>query len=426
MKYVMFCFIATSVLLASCKKEGCTDPNALNFDASATKDDGSCVPEVVVCYDSLPSNSHSGFITSDELWTSDQVHTITGKVIVSYGTTLTIEPGTIIKAKEGSGTLSSALVVERGGRIIAEGTPLSPIIFTSVLDNIELGQLSGTNLSEDDKGLWGGIIMLGASPISASDGDTDTQIQGIPAGEQYLEYGGTNPTDDSGIFKYVSIRHAGVLFGAGNEINGLTLGGVGSGTQIDHVELIACQDDGIQIFGGTVNVTNAIVGYAGDDAIETLMNFDGSVSNAVVILNDDSDKAIDMRGPEGLTYINGVAEMSNISVLNDQASIIESRFRTEVKATLSNIDFNGNVLISASYESDCLTPLPNALNNLIGSNLLTFSNCSRDALQINASPCTVPAADQSAAEAAFSVGTPIGADISEFTSWTWLSVNGKL
>jgi hypothetical protein len=426
MKYFALFLLVSALIATGCKKKGCTDPNATNYDASATKDDGSCEFDLSVSDCSPPPLLHTGYISSDETWTSDEIHEISGRVFVQSGAKLTIEPGTIIKCREGMGTLTSALIVQVGGQIHAEGTPQSPIIFTSVLDNIEIGQLSGTNLNENDKGLWGGVLILGEAPISAADGDVLTEIMGIPVGFDHY-YGGHDETDNSGIFKYVSIRHAGTLFGAGNEINGLTLGGVGSGTSIDHVEVVACLDDGIQIFGGAVDVSNVIVGYPGDDGVETEMNFDGSITNATILLNNDSDFGIDMEGPAGQTYVNGFAEVSDISIFNEEGGSIRNSFSTEVKAIVSNVDFNGNVLISASYESDCLTPLPDALDNLIGSNpSLVFNNCNRDSLLINANPCTVPASNQTAAETAFSVGSPNGSDATVFNNWTWLSVNGKL
>ena len=131
--------IATIALLAtSCKKKGCDDPNAENYDSKAKKNDGSCV---------YINTDITGNISSNTTWSSDKVWNITGKVIVKSGSTLTIEAGTIVKATEGTDVNAAALIVERGAKINASGTASSPIIFTSVLDNIETGQTTGSNLN---------------------------------------------------------------------------------------------------------------------------------------------------------------------------------------------------------------------------------------------------------------------------------------
>ena len=176
----------------SCKK-GCTDPAAVNYDDSAKKDDGSCIEAPVdPTGDVIPK---AGFIQT-ETWTANNVYELTGKVVVQSGHTLTIEPGTIIKAKEGSGTLASALVVPQGARINAVGTASNPIIFTSILDNIQPGQLTGTNLNEADQGLWGGVVVLGYAPISAADGDDLAQIEGFPVTDAFGAYGGSDAADN--------------------------------------------------------------------------------------------------------------------------------------------------------------------------------------------------------------------------------------
>ena len=229
-------------LIFSCKKQGCTDPTAINYNEHAEKDDGSCN------YDNEYPNRLPTIIDTDMTLTNDTIWTIAGRVTVTNGVTLTIEPGTILKGASGSGSNACALVIARGGKINAQGTAEQPIIFTSIVDNIEVGQLSGTNLSEYDTGLWGGVLVLGNGHICAGAGDVISQIEGIPVSDNNGGYGGSIPDDNSGIMTYVSIRHGGANIGAGNEINGLSLGGVGSGTIINNIEVIANQDDGIEWF----------------------------------------------------------------------------------------------------------------------------------------------------------------------------------
>lgn len=136
---------------------------------------------------------------------------------------------------------------------------------------------------------------MGKAPISAD--AESVQIDGIPSSDQNGLYGGTDAADNSGVIKYVSIRHGGANIGEGNEINGLTLGGVGSGTVIDHIEVVGNQDDGIEFFGGTVNVSNALVWNAGDDAIDTDQSWSGTLDNFIVI--SAGDELFELDGGEG-------------------------------------------------------------------------------------------------------------------------------
>jgi hypothetical protein len=245
------------------------------------------------------TETKTGFISVDETWSADTEYILANKVVVEENVTLTIEPGTIIKGSEGNGTLASALVIQQGARIDAQGTPDAPIIFTSILDNITSGEIVSPNLDENESGLWGGLIVLGRAPISV-DGDSETSnIEGIPVDDGFGTYGGTDPMDDSGILTYVSVRHGGVSIGSDNEINGVTFGGVGAGTIVDNIEVTANLDDGIEWFGGTVNCSNLLVWAADDDALDLDQAYSGTIDNAVVIAFGGTDHCLEFDGPEG-------------------------------------------------------------------------------------------------------------------------------
>lgn len=198
--------------------------------------------------------------TGTTTWTSDNVYILDGFVFVNSGDVLTIEAGTVIKGKSGSGADASALVVARGGQIQANGTAESPIIFT-----FEADALDGST-PFNVRGQWGGVILLGDAKLNSSPGET--QIEGIPDTEARGLYGGENDADSSGSMTYVSIRHGGTDIGAGNEINGLTLGGVGSGTTLDYIEVISNADDGVEFFGGTASIKHAVTAFCGDDSFD--------------------------------------------------------------------------------------------------------------------------------------------------------------
>lgn len=205
--------------------------------------------------------------TGTTTWTANNTYVLNGFVFVNNGQTLTIEAGTVIKGTEGQEADASALIVARGGKIMAEGTAEKPIILTSVLDD-----LNGS-VDKKARGLWGGLIILGKAKLNSSPGVSN--IEGIPTTEPRGEYGGTDDSDNSGIIKYVSVRHGGTNIGEGNEINGITLGAVGSGTTIDYIEIIANADDGIEFFGGAPMVKHALVAYCGDDCYDYDEGFRG-------------------------------------------------------------------------------------------------------------------------------------------------------
>lgn len=324
--------------VASCN-DGIQNQNETDIDCGGVcqecETDPGTTPEAV---------SLGGLIETDYTMTNDRIYYLGGKVVMAPGTTLTIEPGTIIKGEKGSGSLASALVIQRGAKINAVGTAEQPIIFTSEDDNIKVGQTAGTNLDEYDQRLWGGILILGNAPASLSGDVNELQIEGIPAGDTYGLYGGDDATDDSGDIAYISIRHGGALIGEGNEINGLTLGGVGSETSISNVEIVGNEDDGIEIFGGTVNVSNVLVWAGGDDGIDLDQAWTGTMDNAIVIQGLLSDSALELDGPEGSA--NGSYTLTNITLIGntDDGEGNNRRiadFRDGLQATIQNVYVSG-------------------------------------------------------------------------------------
>lgn len=205
--------------------------------------------------------------TGTVTWAADRIYILDGLVFVNDGQTLTIEAGTVIKGIPGQGEDASALIVARGGKLMAEGTAAKPIIFTAESDD-----LAGS-VPDLDAGLWGGVIILGKAGLNTV--PSTQQIEGIDQLEPRGIYGGTDDTDNSGVLKYISIRHGGTDIGEGNEINGLTLGGVGSGTVIEFIEIFANKDDGIEFFGGTARLNNIVTAFCGDDCYDYDQGFRG-------------------------------------------------------------------------------------------------------------------------------------------------------
>ncbi|BDS12089.1 carboxypeptidase-like regulatory domain-containing protein [Aureispira anguillae] len=212
-------------------------------------------------------------------WSADTIYVLDGFVFVGSGQTLNIPAGTIVQGKAGTGSNASALIVTKDAKIEATGTAADPIVFTFEGDN--------GNTPATERGKWGGLIILGNAGLNSSPGQT--QIEGIPTSETRGLYGGSDNSDNSGTLRYVSIRHGGTNIGNDNEINGLTLGGVGSGTTIEYVEIVANKDDGIEWFGGTVNAKYLISAYCADDALDYDEGYRGK--NQFVIIYQDATAA---------------------------------------------------------------------------------------------------------------------------------------
>lgn len=312
----------------------CND-GIMNGDETEIDFGGSCAGEITV----------TGLLAENTTWTRNNIYLLAGKVVVGVGTTLTIEPGTIVKGLPGTGSLASALIVQRGSKINAVGTADRPIVFTSSQDNIKVGETAGTNLDEADNGLWGGVLVLGNAPVSLSGDVTENQIEGIPASDSFGLYGGNDPADDSGDIAYISIRHGGAIIGEANEINGLTLGGVGTGTTIDNVEIVGNEDDGLEIFGGTVNVTNIFVWAGGDDGLDMDQAWTGTLTNGMVVQGIRSDSALELDGPEGSAV--GSYTLTDITIIGNTATgdgagnrrIAD--FRDGVRANINNVYVTG-------------------------------------------------------------------------------------
>lgn len=364
-------------------------------------------------------------ITTNTTWTTGKIYVLAGRISVTSGVTLTIQPGVVVKGQVGSGANASALVIARGAKINAVGTATQPIIFTTVADEIEPGQIASPNLEPTLEGLWGGLMIMGRARGSFAGDVAEIQIEGIPASDTNGLYGGTNDTDNSGVLKYVSIRHGGANIGEGNEINGLTLGAVGSGTVIENIEVVANQDDGIEWFGGTVSVKNALVWNSGDDAVDTDQSWAGTLDNFIVICGQNTDHSLEIDGPEG-TY-NAAHTVINGSVKGHPSSEFAD-YRAGARGTFENLYFFN-------------FPAPTANNNagrgdlsLSGDN--TIANFGSGVLKFAKLEATL--ADGVTLQQAFRNGTnvhstavairanTVGANKTAFTGWTWAAAANAL
>ena len=212
-----------------------------------------------------------GNITSNETWTANNAYYLNGPTFIDGGATLTIEPGTFVF---GGNVNQGVLVVKPGSKIMAAGTARMPIVMTSEFD-----------VGEREPGDWGGLVISGNAPcnVCPREGEGDSGL-----------FGGSNAADSSGRLSYVRVEFAGIRFTDENELNGIALQGVGSGTQIDHVQVHHNADDGIEFFGGTVDAKYVLITDSQDDSIDWTFGWRGRMQHAVVLQRfDDHDKGIE-------------------------------------------------------------------------------------------------------------------------------------
>lgn len=232
------------VLSMSCKK---SDDNVIPPDGGG---------------DTSPTPDIRGTITTDQRWTKDKVYRLRGYVYVTNGATLTIDPGTkIVSSKDSAGVL----LIYRGAKINATGTAAEPIVFTS-------------KEASPNPGDFGGIVIAG----QAKGNGNHTVIEG-GVDADFSAFGGTDDADNSGTLKYVRIEYAGKAVNPGDEVNGLSLYGVGSGTTIDYVQVVRGLDDAFEIFGGTVNCKHLIAYNCADDDFDIDDGYSGKIQFAVSV-----------------------------------------------------------------------------------------------------------------------------------------------
>ena len=209
----------------------------------------------------VSSQNLAGNLTSDLTLKSGVAHNLTGTLLVKDGATLTIEAGTKINALAGGTDVY--ILVEKGGKIIADGSASNPIVFTSNATNPKAGD-------------WGGIIINGKAPLSrqsSANSNAATEVNTT------IFFGGNDAADNSGILNYVKIEYSGARIDDEAEHNGLTLNGVGTGTTISNIAIFNGDDDAIEFFGGTVNASNILVVNAKDDMFDFTQGYAGTCTN---------------------------------------------------------------------------------------------------------------------------------------------------
>ncbi|RXP64662.1 multidrug transporter [Lutibacter sp. HS1-25] len=324
MKNTFLTLAIASTLFISCGEDDTADIIINNTDNSVTNivnGGGSTDPGAETIY-------ISGTYTSNLDLLAKNNYILNGALVMASGTTLSIEAGTTINALASGSDIYIAIA--QGAKIEANGTASAPIVMTS-------------NSTAPKAGDWGGLILLGKAPInSVSSGTSTSEIGGLP-------YGGTNAADNSGTIRYVRVQYSGGKADGQSENNGFSFYGVGNGTTVEYIQMFEGLDDGLEFFGGTVNVNYVSVINAQDDSIDWTEGFSGNVTNAYIKQGVDHDKAFEADGYN--TDIGNNASpkfwsaptITNATVYGFAADIATSeaiRLRAGTKGIFTNIVLN--------------------------------------------------------------------------------------
>ena len=273
MKFKFLLFVGVAALFIACESDDTADiiindNSVTNITNNAGGDPDSGTTTVNL----------SGVYTEDLELDSAIEYIITGPVLMADGTTLRIPAGMTIKSQPVG--VNAYIAIQQGAQIDAVGTASDPIILTS-------------NAGSPSSGDWGGLVICGRASINSTpDGSTDTATSEVGG----LSYGGNVDADNSGSLSYVRIEYAGGAIDGNAELNGLSLYAVGSGTTIDYVEIFEGSDDGVEFFGGTVNVSHVAVVNAEDDSIDWTEGFTGTLTDVYVQHGVSHDKGFECDG----------------------------------------------------------------------------------------------------------------------------------
>lgn len=322
MKKFLLTLGIASALLLSCESKD--TPDIVINDNSVTNNttingpgDGGSGNEVVTL---------SGVYTEDLTLDAETEYLVTGPVLMASGATLNIPAGLTLKVQPVG--VNAYIAIQQGAQINASGTASDPIVFTS-------------NASSPGSGDWGGLVICGLAPInSTANGSEDTATSEVGN----LSYGGNQPGDNSGSLQYVRIEYAGGAIDGNAELNGLSLYGVGNGTTIDHIQIFEGSDDGVEFFGGTVNVSQVAVVNAEDDSIDWTEGYIGNLTDVYVQHGVAHDKAFECDG-YNTDFSNeagyfSAPNVTNVSVAGADDASESIRLRAGTQGIFTNVVLN--------------------------------------------------------------------------------------
>lgn len=321
MKNTFLTLAIASTLFISCGEDDTADIIINNTDNSVTN--------IVNGGGTNPGTGEtiniSGTYTVDLALEAKNNYILNGALVMAEGTTLTIEAGTTIHALASGSDIYIAIA--QGAKIEANGTKENPIVMTS-------------NSTAPKAGDWGGLIILGKAPInSVATGTSTSEIGSLP-------YGGSDTADNSGTLRYVRVQYSGGKADGSSENNGFSFYGVGNGTTVEYIQMFEGLDDGLEFFGGTVNVNYVSVINAYDDSIDWTEGFSGKVTNAYIKHGVDHDKAFECDGYNTDIGNNSspkffsAPEVTNVTVVSANDASEAIRLRAGTQGIFTNIVLN--------------------------------------------------------------------------------------
>ena len=365
----------------------------------------------------------SGNITSSETWVTGNTYILNDMIAVTNNATLTIEPCVVVKGANGA----TGLIIDRGAKIDAQGTATQPIIFTSVNDQLEPGDILSPNLTGDDTGLWSGIFILGDAPVSSIAPQNVVPL--LPQQPVYT-YGGGAINDNSGTLKYVSIRHTGFETAPDETPCGLNLLGVGNGTTISLIELFANKDDGFLVAGGAVNAGNIITSKFKDDGYDFDKGYSGTLDNIIGIGGNANNSSLELDGGEAAA--NPSYTIKNASFKGSQSGEDYIDFQQNVKCLIENayfFGFDADAIVKLDRDADAdnwIASNINVINLQFKTSHLTMGNTTIGTIFKDAGLNGNDAFTIRSPDAVIVTVPTTGANKSSFSGWTVADLTGAL
>lgn len=346
----------------------------------------------------------SGVINTNMTWSASNEYHLNGKVYVSGGATLTIQPGTkIVGLYNDVPAKASALVITRNGKINAAGTASNPIVMTA-------------ESNHQYPGGWGGFVVLGNAPINQTNNPV---IEGIESDELPadvdIHYGGSNANDNSGTIQYVRVEYAGANVSQDNELNSFTFGGVGAGTTFDHCQAYYGEDDAFEFFGGTINGKYLVSTSTHDDAFDFDFGYTGKLQFLVATV--DANSTYYTKDPNGIECDNDSKGTSLTPFTHPTISNLTIVGTADGKVAKSAMSDGKSMKSCANFRRNCQFTLANSI--LYGyptgilcetSNSYVFKNNVVNGVSTNFSGITADATNTAAASVdAIGLTSPWGA-----------------
>ena len=346
----------------------------------------------------------SGVINTNMTWSASNEYHLNGKVYVSGGATLTIQPGTkIVGLYNDVPAKASALVITRNGKINAAGTASNPIVMTA-------------ESNHQYPGGWGGFVVLGNAPINQTNNPV---IEGIESDELPadvdIHYGGSNANDNSGTIQYVRVEYAGANVSQDNELNSFTFGGVGAGTTFDHCQAYYGEDDAFEFFGGTINGKYLVSTSTHDDAFDFDFGYTGKLQFLVATV--DANSTYYTKDPNGIECDNDSKGTSLTPFTHPTISNLTIVGTADGKVAKSAMSDGKSMKSCANFRRNCQFTLANSI--LYGyptgilcetSNSYVFKNNVVNGVSTNFSGITAGATNTAAASVdAIGLTSPWGA-----------------